>query len=152
MIVGIDPGVSGAIAFIGENKEILHIHDMPVSAKTSGKGNQVNAVFLYDILAGIDPLLTTVVIERVHAMPGQGVSSTFGFGRSLGVIEGIVASTGAKLVWVTPQKWKKKFSLIGKDKDASRTLAIEMYPQDKDYFKRKKDNGRSDALFIALSI
>ncbi len=153
MIIGIDPGLTGALVLMTDHGAIMHIEDMPVSAKTNGKGKQVNAVMLSDIIsdlcdiAGSEPL---VVIERVSAMPGQGVTSMFGFGRSLGVIEGVTAALGLSVRWVTPQKWKKHFSLLKKDKDASRTLVIEKYPKYIDYFKRKKDSGRADAVLIGL--
>ncbi len=158
MIIGIDPGLTGAIAVI-DHGLIIEIHDMPVTAKNSGKGNQVNAGLLADLFEEIDGsyidenyVVSSVVIERVGAMPGQGVSSMFSFGRSLGVVEGVIASKGWPVEWVTPQKWKKKFGLIGKDKDAARTLCIEQHPSDIGYFKRKKDIGRADALLIAKSI
>ncbi len=158
MIIGIDPGLTGAIAVI-DHGLIIDIHDMPVTAKVSGKGNQVNAALLADIFEEISDTYTrephvikTVVIERVGAMPEQGVSSMFSFGRSLGVVEGVIAAQGWPVEWVTPQKWKKKFGLIGKDKDAARTLCIEQHPSQIVYFKRKKDIGRADALLIAKSI
>lgn len=147
MKIGIDPGLSGAIAYLDEDK-IVSIDDMPISAKTSGKGNQVNAAVLSQMLS--NKLIDEAIVERVHAMPGQGVTSVFGFGRSLGVIEGILAAHSIPVKWVTPQKWKKLCGLIGKDKDASRTLCIEKYPNNMELFKRKKDNGRADAVLIGL--
>jgi crossover junction endodeoxyribonuclease RuvC len=152
VIISIDPGLGGAIAVLFENGDIYAVHDMPISAKTNGKGNQVNAALLSEILGGYVDLVDKVIIERVHAMPGQGVTSVFGFGRSLGVVEGVCAALGFSVEWITPQKWKKKFSLIGKDKDAARTFVIEKYPNELDLFKRKKDIGGADAVLIGSSV
>jgi crossover junction endodeoxyribonuclease RuvC len=147
MIISIDPGLTGAIAYFTNEGLLNYIEDMPITAKINGKGNQVNANLLSELFVDVD----RAIIERVHAMPGQGVTSVFSFGRSLGVIEGILAANQIPIEWITPQKWKKHFSLLGKPKDASRTLAIELYPNHLDLFKRKKDNGRSDAVLIGLS-
>jgi len=82
-------------------------------------------------------------------MPGQGVSSVFSFGKSAGIIEGILAAEKIPMVLVTPQKWKKRAGIIGKEKDAARTLALQLYPQIASHLDRKKDVGRADALLIA---
>jgi len=146
VIISIDPGLTGAVGYYTNLGNLVRIDDMPISAKTSGKGNQLNASALADIIGQAD----TAIIERVHAMPGQGVTSVFGFGRSLGVIEGVLAANHVAIEWVTPQAWKKHFGLIGKDKDAARTLVIEKFPQHSEIFKRKKDVGRADAVLIGL--
>ncbi len=158
MILGIDPGQTGAIAFIDsavkDKVEILQIVDMPTTLRLSGKGKEVNAYLLAEMIQDYTRGMTAVdgiVIERVHAMPGQGTTSMFNFGRSLGVIEGIVAAEGIPTTWVTPQNWKKKFGLLKKDKDAARSLVINMFPKQLDLFKRKKDGGRADAVLIGLS-
>lgn len=153
MIIGIDPGLTGAISVFNVSGDLYAVFDMPISAKTRGKGNQVNAGALADLVKSIDngylKPVTKAVIERVGAMPGQGVNSMFGFGRSLGVIEGILAANDIPVEWMTPQKWKKAAGLIGKDKDAARTLVVEKYPEHRELFKRKKDIGRADAVLIA---
>lgn len=155
MIIGIDPGISGAIAMLRDNGVLIDVVDMPVTAKTRGKGNQVNAVLLGDYLRSViknrDETLR-VAIEAVGAMPGQGVTSMFGFGRSMGVIEGAVAAFSLPVEYVTPQRWKKLHGLVGKDKDASRTLVLQKYPNHSGSFSRKKDNGRADAVLIGLAI
>ena len=149
MIISIDPGLTGAIAVFAKGK-LLKVQDIPISAKTHGKGNQINATLLAEMIyywARIDK----AIIERVGAMPKQGVVSMLGFGRSIGVIEGVLAGRLIPVEWVTPQKWKKYHGLIGKDKDAARTLVIEKYPEYADQFSRKKDIGRADAVLIGLS-
>ncbi len=152
MIIGIDPGITGAIYSANEAGE-RQVFDMPIMAKTSGKGNQINPYELtslffncFDCLKSED---RTVYLESVSAMPGQGVSSVFSFGKSAGIIEGVLAALQIPLVMVTPQRWKKNAKLIGKDKDAARTLAIQLYPELSDRLARKKDIGRADAILIA---
>lgn len=146
--LGIDPGTTGAIAALVDG-QLLDVVDMPIA-----DGCVVAALLRTELVelaaAGFDsrPL---VVVEKVHAMPKQGVSSTFKFGRSLGVIEGVVGGLGWPLEWVTPQAWKKQHGLINRDKDAARLLAIETWPELADSFKRKKDVGRADAALIAAA-
>ena len=151
MIISIDPGLSGAVAVFSLAGELNTVFDIPTSAKTSGKGNQINAVLLAESVQQW-ARVTKAIVERVHAMPGQGVTSMFGFGRSMGVIEGVLAAQNIPIDWITPQKWKKIHGLIGKDKDASRTLVIEKYPEKYEWFKRKKDIGRADAVLIGLTM
>ncbi len=147
MIAGVDPGLTGAIALLHDDGRFFGVFDMPTMAKGSGKKRCVNAADLSKILSDQHEMTVKVVLERVSAMPKQGVSSVFSFGESYGVCRGVVAALGIPLEQVTPQAWKKKFSLIGKDKDAARTLAIETWPLAP--LSRKKDQGRADALLIA---
>lgn len=82
-------------------------------------------------------------------MPKQGVSSSFKFGRSLGLVEGVCDGLGIPVQWVTPNRWKKAMRL-GADKEASRQLAIRRWPEQAALFARKKDHGRAEAALIAL--
>jgi len=154
MRIGIDPGLTGAIVLIGD-EEILQIWDMPITAKTHGKGNEVNAFLLNDIITDAQTIAyshgqaATAILERVGAMPGQGVTSMFGFGRSMGVLEGVLAGQGIQTDYVTPQRWKKSWNLVGKDKDAARGVCLARWPEWSQSFARKKDIGRADAALIA---
>ncbi len=91
-----------------------------------------------------------VAIEHVHSMPKQGVVATFTFGKAYGTILGYFAANGHRITHVAPTEWKKTFALNGKDKDAARALAIELWPGQAQLFARKKDIGRADAALIAL--
>lgn len=142
-VAGIDPGIGGAIAFVGG---VDLVFDMPVYTASKGN-NQVNPYSLAEILRGGE--LSLVVIEKVGAMPGQGVVSMFNFGKTAGIIEGVCSALGLRIELVTPQKWKSRLGLIGKDKDYSRTLAIQKYPGMADQLSLKKHCGRADALHIA---
>lgn len=147
LYVGIDPGLSGAVAVLDADGNVEDLFDLPVTAKAHGKGNQLSCSELAGMMS---PLRNAkVTVERVNAMPKQGVVSVFGFGFTAGAIEGIVCALGMPLRYATPQEWKREFGLVGKDKDASRTLCIQMWPRWAHKLDRKKDNGRSDALLIA---
>jgi crossover junction endodeoxyribonuclease RuvC len=144
--VGIDPGVSGALAAVDQDGQFLFAEEMPTFQ--DGKATAVDAVELGRLLFRTHDLqIPVVAVERVSAMPGQGVVSMFNFGKSYGTALGVVGALGFSRVDVTPQTWKKHHGLIGSEKDASRGLAIRMFPQAS--LSRKKDHGMADALLIA---
>ncbi len=148
MIIGIDPGLKGAFAFLSKKGKVKEVIDMPQEAKITGKGFQVSALMVCEILR--DKKVTMAYVERVHAMPGQGVVSVFSFGRSMGVVETALAAFGIPVTFVTPHAWKKRAGLIGKEKDASRTLCLSLYPGLANELKYKKNVDRADAILIAL--
>lgn len=149
MIVGIDPGASGAIAFFDPKAGTLDVHDMPVmEIERSGKTKrEISPKLLANILHD-DHSHNIVWIEKVGAMPGQGVSSMFQFGRGVGMIEGVIAAEGLSLNYVTPQAWQKAVGVRG-GKDGSRLRAVELFPKYANLFARKKDDGRAEAALIA---
>lgn len=156
MRLGIDPGLTGALALVTPDKELVQVWDMPVQAKTHGKGNELDAYRLADIfdecigLANEAGERLVVILERVNAMPGQGVSSMFSFGMSYGEVRGAAKAMGLGVKYVTPQKWKRQAGLVKKPKEAALGLVIETWPDRRDLFARKKDVGRADAALIAL--
>ena len=150
-VIGIDPGISGAIAFFKDGK-LDTIHDMPTLKIASGKTmkSHISAIGLVRILETSELVHGSVhiVIEKVGAMPGQGVTSMFNFGRSAGIIEGVVAALQRPYTYVTPATWTKAVGRAA-GKDASRMRAMELFPTRADLFKRAKDDGRADAALIA---
>lgn len=141
-IMGIDPGVSGAIAFyFPTNPERIAVDDVPVA------GGEISAPHLASIIRRYAPSMA--VIEKVQAFRGQGVVSMFNFGRSYGDVRGVVGALNIPLHPVSPQKWKKHFSLSS-DKDQSRMLAIRFFPSVAEHFKLKKHDGRAEAALLAL--
>jgi len=150
LIIGVDPGISGAISVL-ENKKILEIHDTPTMIDGKKNKKQINGAQISNIIKKniITNKEIVVVVEHVNAMPGQGVTSMFNFGQSFGVIKGICAALSLPIYFVRPSKWKKHFNLINTNKDASRTKAIELYPNSSDDLARKKDSNRADAILIA---
>ena len=149
-IIGIDPGLSGAIAII-ENNKVLGIFDMPVMAEGKKNKRQLNSAQLVNIIKENVKKEdeTVVVVEQVNAMPGQGVTSMFNFGQTFGAIKGVCAALSLPIFFVRPSKWKKYFELINSSKDSSRTKVIEMYPSLSNKLSKKKDVNKSDAILIA---
>lgn len=150
IVIGIDPGISGAVVAIEREGPVFF--DTPVvTMKKSGGGNKTDFLpaNMAQILKDYSPINCHVFIEQVGAMPSQGVTSTFGFGKGYGIWIGIIAALGLPHTFVTPQRWKKEFMLGKADKDDGRTRAIELFPSCCDKLARKKDIGRSDALLIA---
>ena len=150
IIVGIDPGVSGAISIIRDGK-ISMICDMPIMLDGTKSKRQINAAELANIFfqekIGEDD---KIILESVSAMPGQGVTGMFSFGQSFGVIKGVCAALKLPLHLVRPVKWKKHYNLLSSEKDASRTKVIEMYPYIAPMVSRKKDSNKADAILIGM--
>ena len=149
-ILGIDPGLSGAIAIL-KKKKVLNLFDMPVMAEGKKNKKQLNSAQLVNIIRenSIGEEEIVVVVEQVNAMPGQGVTSMFNFGQTFGAIKGVCAALNLPIFFVRPSKWKKYFELINSSKDSSRTKVIEMYPSLSSQLAKKKDVNKSDAILIA---
>ena len=149
-IIGIDPGIQGALAIL-DNEKVIDVVDLPVMSEGKKNKRQLNGAYLSDYLKKhiLNIENTVVVVEQVNAMPGQGVTSMFNFGQTFGVIKGICAALKIPIYFVRPSKWKKHFDLIRSSKDASRTKVIEMYPSLSNLLSKKKDVNKSDAILIA---
>ena len=152
LIIGIDPGISGSICFFQDGK-IIDVIEMPTMTEGKKNKKQVNGSQIYnEFFARISQIKKNevrVVIEHVSAMPGQGVTSMFNFGQSFGILKGICSAMQLPMYFVRPAKWKKYFSLINSEKDASRTRAIEIFPYFSSQQKKKKDSNKADAILIA---
>ena len=152
LVIGIDPGISGSICFL-LNGRIIDVIEMPTM--TDGKKNkkQVNGSQIFNEISErikkLDKNDTRVIIEKVSAMPGQGVTSMFNFGQSFGILKGICSAMQLPMYFVRPAKWKKYFNLINSEKDASRTRAIEIFPYFSSQLSKKKDSNKADAILIA---
>jgi crossover junction endodeoxyribonuclease RuvC len=142
--IGIDPGASGAIVLL-ENDQPIEWMEMPTMK--IGSTTKVNAAALSNFIYECD--VKIAYVELVHSMPKQGVASSFNFGHSCGVIEGVLGAFDIPIQLVTPQKWKKAAGLIGTDKDAARTKAIQLWPTWRDLDKKGKGQALADAALIA---
>lgn len=153
--IGIDPGVTGGIAVI--EKGYVATFPMPTykhvgANRTTTKVDAAKlAALLRSVSSGSD---VTVVVETVHAMPNQGVTSSFNFGRTFGLIEGVVTALGYTLAYVTPQGWKANYpSLKGLEKAEQKTearrLASSLFPSIAENFTLVKNDGVAEALLIA---
>jgi crossover junction endodeoxyribonuclease RuvC len=147
-LLGVDPGASGALSLLDTETGLIDVEDMPVVTIKRGTRNvrQVQPALLVDIITRLAP--DEAFVERVSAMPGQGVSSMFAFGRAMGVVEGVLAGLGVRYTDVPPATWIKAMGVRG-GKDGARNRAIELYPRQANLFSRVKDDGRADATLIA---
>lgn len=141
IIMGIDPGVSGALAYLSTATRQGFAQDLPVI------GGDLSAGQLFEIVRKVNP--DVCVVERVNAFPGQGVSSVWRFGRAYGAILAVLACSSIRTELVTPTVWKKAMGLPGKDKEQARELALRLFPDLGQTLARKKDHGRAEALLIA---
>lgn len=148
-VIGVDPGISGALVCIREGA-VLACIDAPIESG-AGNRNRLSAPVLTYHLQNLIKLYqpTGAALEAVSAMPGQGVSSMFSFGRSLGAVEGVLAALGIATTYYAPSAWKRRYGLVGRPKDASRTRALELFPDAAGWLTRKKDHGRADAILLA---
>jgi len=142
IILGVDPGLGGALAFLPEQDQTkLAVFDMPLA------DGAVCAPLLRDMIAPYAPEIA--IIERVASRPGQGVSSSFNFGVSFGLLRGVLGARGVRVELVPPTRWKRHYRLSS-DKEEARAAAIRIFPQRAELFARKKDDGRAEAALIAL--
>jgi hypothetical protein len=148
MFVGIDPGLSGAVAVVDADGALVAVHDTPTLTLRIARGTRHD----YDV-PGMCALLQPyagqyahVVIEASQAMPGQGVRSMFSTGYGYGLWLGLLAALQLPYTTVRPVVWKKTFSL-GKDKEAARLRAQQLFPGAD--LRHKKDHGRAEALLLA---
>ena len=152
LIIGIDPGITGAICFF-EDGELKDVIDMPTMASGNKNKKQINGSQIFNEISlriqNHKSENINVVVEQVSAMPGQGVTSMFNFGQSFGVLKGIFSAMQIPMDFISPVKWKKYYNLINTQKDSSRTKAIEFFPYISSQLSRKKDANKADAILIA---
>ncbi len=100
-IIGIDPGLNGAIALLEDNK-VKEIFDVPVMPEGKKNKRQLNSAqlvkMLKDIISENEEII--VVVENVSAMPGQGVTSMFNFGQSFGILKGICSAMQLSIYFI----------------------------------------------------
>ena len=142
--IGIDPGsINGALGAITHDGSYLD------SFNIQHKDKHILAlVFKSRILSIVDVKEgAQICMEQVHAMPKQGISSTWNFSRAVGVISAVCELTFPNsFTLVSPQRWKKHFNLTA-DKNEALDLARKLFP--KASLKLKKDINRAEALLIA---
>lgn len=150
LTIGIDPGLTGGVAAIEDNK-IVFIERLPTKSGTKAGSKIIDCYTLAVWLKTLDAKhgIQEVILEEVHAMPKQGVSSTFSFGRAYGMIEGILIASRISMRRSRPQAWKKEAGILRQDKTAALRLAAEIFPIHAARFMRKADLGIADAALIA---
>jgi crossover junction endodeoxyribonuclease RuvC len=150
-ILGVDPGIYGGLAIIqidgsGPTKLIDAI-DIPVIGVAAKE--RVDALALRDWLMQQCP--DHAYIERAQAMPKQGASSGFKYGRAVGAIEAVISTYNVPVTLIEPAGWKKYHRIHQGDKEASRQRALQLFPGAHLMLARKKDHGRAEATLIALA-
>lgn len=143
--LGIDPGCTGCLAIIDDGKYIDHLLMPTMKVGTKSRVNAAAIVAFINQYA-----VEHAYLEQVGAMPGQGVSSMFTFGHAAGVVEGVIQALAIPYTLVTPQAWKKRAGLIGQDKDAARTRAIQLFPNCRTLDLKGKGQALADAMLIAI--
>ena len=144
IVLGIDPGLSGGLCCFDEN--VIEAIDIPTHGE--GPKRRVDALSVRRFIKSWQPDMA--FIERSGAMPGQGVSSMFRYGRAVGALEAAVACSEIPLTIVEPSVWKRALGLPGgaENKEASRQRAILLRPMFSHLFARKMDHGRAEAFLI----
>lgn len=143
--IGVDPGLSGAVALIcGSDYRVI---DIPIMQKGSGTVKfEINASAMAELLKKEINSPPTAILERVNAMPGQGVASVFSLGDSFGACRAVLACLHVPTFYITPVTWKK-FYKLSSDKEEARALAIKLFPKAELHLKKHID--RAEALLMA---
>lgn len=147
-ILGVDPGLSGGLALYDPMAEIIITRPMPTIEAGSKSKRVIDESELARFVDEHSTNIKKVVIEKVHAMPKQGVTSTFNFGMGYGIIRGIVSANFLPVEYITPQEWKKALHASA-NKDSARERASELFPRYSDQWNLKKWDGRAEAAMIA---
>ncbi len=147
--IGIDPGLTGSVAILDETGGVVGLYDTPTLAVKTNRGTRHE----YD-LPGMAQLLRRyagqsahVILEESQAMPGQGVVSMFNIGVGFGAWLGLLGALEIPYTRIRPARWKHALGLRGKDKEAARLRAQQLFPGAD--LQRKKDHGRAEALLLA---
>ncbi len=151
IVIGIDPGCSGALVALDDKGQYLHHLDMPtikVGTKSRVNGAAV-AAFVRTLMEVYPTRPLHCYLEQIGALPKNGASSMFSFGHAAGLVEGVITGAGLPITLVTPQAWKKHAGLIGQDKDAARSRAIQLYPGARFLDTKAKGQALADAMLIA---
>jgi len=149
-ILGVDPGIHGGLAIVvlndGAAPQLITAIDIPVVG--TGAKERVDVLAIRNWIARYQPV--HAYIERAQAMPKQGASSGFKYGRAVGAIEAMLACCEIPMTVVEPSAWKKLQQLRGKDKEGGRQRALQLFPAAHGLLARKRDHGRADSALIAL--
>ena len=148
-ILGVDPGLSGALAIIDPlANSIIDVTDTPVVPSGIGNRKMINVQELTFHLDRFSNDILFSVIEEVHSTPNDGPVGAFSFGKSFGIVIGIVGAFRIPIFFTPPSVWKNCMGL-STNKGDSRKLAGDKYPKSRFLFERKKDDGRAESVLIA---
>lgn len=151
LILGVDPGLSGALAFYNfKTKKLEAVFDMPLNTVSSSESkSHINTFQLSLIVDGYSARTCLAVIEEVASRPKEGVVSVFRFGFVTGLVTGVIAAHHIPPVFTPPSVWKGLMNLSS-NKNLSRAKASTLFPDMAEKFKRVKDDGRAEAALLAF--
>jgi len=139
--IGIDPGASGGLACIDSEGSIIEHIDMPKL------GKEIDLYSLRDFI--LDHKDGFFLVEKCQYTPAVRGKGAYTFGMAVMAINAACAVLDVKHEFVRPQKWKKEFELINKDKYASIQKAIQLFPEHRKFLNFKTKDGRSESLLLA---
>lgn len=156
LILAVDPGLTGALAWLDHRRDgsthLLAVADMPTAKAKQGK--TVKSHVQPHVLAQLmgNPIMRpdAVVVEEVHALPGQGVTSMFRFGFVAGIVAGVAGGLGYPLHYMRINEWQP-IAGVRKGDDAGRLRATQLFPERAMLFARKMDHNRADAALIGYA-
>ena len=151
-LLGIDPGIHGGLAVVAISTDgaaplVIDAIDIP-TVGTAAK-ERVDVIALREWVLSHQPVHAW--IERAQALPKQGASSGFKYGRSVGSIEATIVGCAVPLTIIEPTSWKKFHGLRGGDKETSRQRALQLFPTAHALFAPQKDHGKAEAALIAMT-
>jgi Holliday junction resolvasome RuvABC endonuclease subunit len=147
IFLGVDPGIHGALALIEIREDGPHVVDA-IDIPTIGAGakERVNVHAMQEWVLRHRPF--RAFIERAQALPKQGASSGYKYGRSVGALEATIALCNVPFEIVEPSMWKHALRLKGKDKEGSRQKALQMFPRAAHLLTLKRHHQRAEAMLI----
>jgi crossover junction endodeoxyribonuclease RuvC len=150
VILGVDPGIHGGLAVVllvnDAAPVLIDAIDIPVTG--IGAKERVDVAAVHGFISRHQP--QHALIERAQAMPKQGASSGFKYGRAVGALEATIVTCSVPMTIIEPTAWKKFHQLRQSDKEASRSRALQLFPAAHALLARKRDHGRAEAALIAL--
>lgn len=150
LVLGVDPGLSGALCLYNPTNGDISIMDMPTHTVTTN-GKKKRRLDLYSLGTMLDYRRNDIArayIEAPTSRPGEGVTSAFTFGFCCGAVQSAVAANLIPMELIPPAKWKRDMGL-NQDKDASRRKASMIAPKYHGLWERVKDDGRAESFLIA---
>jgi crossover junction endodeoxyribonuclease RuvC len=150
--IGIDPGKDGSISIIRDDGQLVVV-PTPMVGKSSGKGREYDIIGMRDTLTtangGYDTKNVFVTIERAQSMPGQGVSSTFEFGRGYGIWLGLLAALELPYQVIHARTWTRVMLMgaSGEGKRRACSVAMRLFPQWRP--KLKYEEEFADSILLA---
>ena len=147
VIVGVDPGLSGAAAALRTDDPVRIVEAIDLPTRVVGLRRRLDVSQLASWISEMKP--SRIIIEAVGPMPSDGRVAAFRFGEAVGTIHTICRMISVEPELVSPLVWKGYYLLVQADKEASRRKALKLFPAARFMLDRKKDHNRAEAMLIA---